>query len=160
MKISTSIEGLDILRRRMGELTRRVQGQALAKAARAGAEPILERARELAPRESGALATRGVVARDMVRKYTYAERGIGHHPDYFYGTFQELGVEPHTRRAGKRVWGVNVTGRRGGDARSWYTHPGHKAQPHLRPAADEAADAAVRAVHKVLYEAVMEAVRK
>jgi len=160
MRTKVSIEGTDDLRRKFGALERKLQGQILAKAARAAAAPVRDRARLLAPRDTGDLATRGIVSRAVKRTRTYAEFAVGHRKDNFYGVFQELGVSPHSRKVGPRRRGVNYTGRRGGDTRPVRTHPGHPAQPHLRPAFDQEKGRAELEVREVLLDAILEAIRR
>lgn len=153
--MSVKIEGFDVLGRRLQALEKKLQGKVLIKAARAGAAKIRDRARELAPQDSGGLARHGIVSIDTARKYSYAECSVTHAPRYFYGKFQELGVAPGTRRKGGKRWGE----KRRTDSRRFYFHPGHKAQPHLRPAADESESAVVNVVSGVLSVAIVEAMR-
>jgi HK97 gp10 family phage protein len=154
MRFQLDLDGEDTLRRRLLRMDHTLRGTTLLEAAKAGGILVRNRARELAPRASGELATRGIILATTVRKRTYVEVGVGHHRDYFYGVFQELGVAAHTRKAGKRVYGTNYTRRRGGDTRPSYTHPGHKAQPHLRPAFDEETENAIQAALLELRHAI------
>lgn len=147
MKVLVQIEGVETLRSRFQELTSRLQGQVLAKAARAAAIPVRDQARNLAPRDTGSLADRGIVSKAMKRTKTYAEFAVGHRSDHFYGKFQELGVAPH------EVKGT-------ADKRRGVIHPGHRAQPHLRPAFDQEKGRAEKQASDVLFEAIMAAIRR
>ena len=94
------------------------------------------------------------------RSATYAEYGVAHHVDDFYGPFQEMGVKPHQRRSGSKSkanrWG---RGRNAQDSREKKAHPGHKAQPHLRPAFDERRPQAEREAAEALNDELMKAIR-
>jgi hypothetical protein len=160
MKLRLDLEGEELLRRRLLGMGKALRGKVLLKAAKAGATLVRDRARELAPRGTGDLAERGIIFATTVRKATYIEVSVGHRRDQFYGVFQELGVSPHVRKSGARVRGVNYTGRRGGDTRPTYTHPGHPPRPHLRPAFDQELENAIEAASLELRDAVFRETKK
>jgi HK97 gp10 family phage protein len=156
VKTTVEIQGVETLQRRFQELTSRLQGQVLAKAARAAAMPVRDSARKLAPRDTGSLADRGIVSKAMKRTKTYSEFAVGHRLDHFYGKFQELGVAPYAVKVGRKKWGAKGAS----DSRRRIIHPGHRAQPHLRPAFDQEKDTAEKQASDVLFEAIMTAIRR
>lgn len=146
MKFKIELDGQDLLRKRLRRVDRSLKGKALLEAAKAGATVVRDRAREKAPKGASGDLARGIIFATSVRSRDYMEVSVAHRrTSAFYGAFLEEGVQPHTRKAGKRIHGKNYTGRRGGDTRPTYTHPGFPPQPHLRPAFDEETEAATRA---------------
>lgn len=95
--MAVRIDGLAELNRKLRELPRKVQRRGLRRAVRAGAEPIRERAEELAPRRTGRLA-RNIVTRYRTSRVDRAVIEVGPGLRAFYGKFQELGTSRHPAR--------------------------------------------------------------
>ena len=123
----------------------------LEEAARAGAEVIRAEAARNAPRDTTSLS-KSIETKTTEKSKTKVEVAIG--PDvaqkkgfrggiyHFYGLFQEYGVDLHFV-GGKGVAAVNRRARkkRSNLMDSYLEqhrkkHPGHKAQPFMRPALD------------------------
>jgi len=124
------IFGMDTIERRLNGLSEKLRANALAEGAQAGGEVIARSARARAPRLSGRLAEKGVIAEIVERAGTKGVAGVGLTKAEFYG----LIVEKGSKFA--------------------------RAKPFLRPAFDEQKDAAVREVERKLREVVMREVRR
>lgn len=135
MTNKTVIVGAAELKRKFAQMERKLQTATLVRAAKAGAAIILKRAKELAPRDTGALA-RALVTRTTRRRKTYGETSVTNTKAGAHAVLQEYGVQPHPIGKG--------------------THPGHKPQPFMRPAFDETKDAARAEVQHQLRRAVLE----
>lgn len=135
MRVRIEIQGVDELVRNLNKIPKNATRRSLAKAAKAGAEPILRSARQKAPVDTGRL-------RDSLRsKYAYQSsravrveissnmkpKGSSWHS---YDYYQEFGTSQHP------------------------------AQPFMRPAADEQKEKAVEETRRMMEQAVLEEVRK
>ncbi len=149
MRVNVGLEGLEKAVASFERLKSSVQAKVLVAATKAGAEVMAERARELAPRDTGRLAKRGIRTRVTVRKKDYGETSVGHTRANFYGAIQEVGAAPHA---------ITVTNKATGRKRK-VQHPGHKAQPHLLPAYDEQKAAAEKVATVVLRDEILKAAR-
>jgi len=127
-----SIEGVRELRGKFAALPRAVQRQTLLKAARAGASPVRDRARELAPRDTGGLAQKGIGTRITASRTTYAEVSVALKKGYAYGIVQEFGRS---------------------------ASPSHPAQPFMRPAFDEKKDESIEIAAGVLRREIIKVAR-
>jgi len=137
VKIKVDYEGVRELEAALEGMDRKMRARTLFTAAKAGAEIMAERARELAPQDTGALAEKGIKVKVTKRSQFYGEAAYGHDQKHFYGMFQEVGVSPHPQPRAKRK------------------HPGHVAQPHLRPAFDQKKGESEKAMHQHLHRALM-----
>jgi len=140
------VSGGEQLGRALDRLGQAVGGIILGQALRAAAEPIRDRARELAPRRTGFLAEHIVVVPDPERENALL---VGTTKKAFYGHMQEFGVQPHAIGKGStlRSKGRRQTGR---------MHPGHAAHPFMRPAIDQCEDEAGRRFAEVLRRGIEE----
>lgn len=143
MKIKLEIIGDRELKQKLERLGQRAQA-ALVKANQAGAEPLVNTANSKAP---GPNIQQGAVKVDGGR----AESSIGPDADHWYYAFAEYGSSRHEitgsplvfeGRSGRLI----VIGK--------VDHPGHAAEPFLRPAADQEQDAARDAAGKVFWAEV------
>lgn len=119
-KRTTKVIGIIQLERRLVNLSRSMPESVLRKATLNGAEPILQSARNHAPRDTGFLSDKGIQVAIVEADNKHADAAIGLIPEAFYGKFQELGtahMRPH---------------------------------PFLRPAFDEQKSQAERGVKEVL----------
>lgn len=135
---SVHLRGFRELDDTLRELPNRMAGQALTAAARAGAVPIRDTAKRLAPRETGNLR-RSITIRVNKRSRTGITMSIGFLKRAWYGALVELGVAPHEIRS-KKVMAD-------GDGEAFGTtvkHPGHTPRPFLRPALDTSGDEGIR----------------
>lgn len=130
------LHGAQDLARRLRELPKQMSRVALIKAAKAGAEPIVERAQDLAPKGTGKQFGRRTVhlAESIGTRFT--RRGalrvvvqIGTEKDAYWGFFIEYGTSKMA------------------------------AQPFMRPAFDAGAQDAVDAIAAVLRDEVERAER-
>ena len=110
-----------------------MQRQILVDTSRHGAQRVLTEARRRAPRDTGTLATSGQQLRVTRRKTTDAEARVTTTVAGSHAILQEFGVAPHK---------ISFKDARG--KKHSYKHPGHKAQPFMKPA----------------YQAVVDAVQK
>jgi HK97 gp10 family phage protein len=129
------------LRRQLKRLEGVAGERVLRSSLRAGATPIRKAAKENAPRRTGELA-------DSIKTRTKKDKAYGFLAyvlaGAWYAHFPEFGVKPHFQKRSKRFGGR--TKRR--------VHPGHAAQPYLRPAFDEKKDEAVGTVRTKLRAAI------
>ena len=72
----------------------KMQKRVLKRAARAAAEPVIQRAGQLAPRRRGELAGSIVAKRARIEEGR-AVVDVGPDSDHFYGLFQEFGTGHH-----------------------------------------------------------------
>lgn len=136
------LQGLEDLRRTLRQLdpseARGVKTAMLKKAA----EPMRQRMSELAPVEEGKPDLRDTMVIQAVRKVDDLDIGeiklqddesavaVGPNQFGWYGLFQEFGTAPHGE------------------------HPGHPAQPFVRPAFDERLPAAIQILRDELFRYV------
>ena len=100
---------------------------------------MILRVRQLAPRDTGLLADRGLQLKVTSRKPHYGETSVTNTRKGAHAILQEFGVDPHM-----------VRGR---------FHPGHPPQPFMRPAFDEnVADAQDEVAH-ILKREILKAAR-
>ena len=129
-----SVNGLDELLAKLGEMESLVtQKRIVARAVRAGAEPIRARAEELAPDDPttpGSRIKEGMMITVTEQTATEAIGKIGPARFAFFGTFQEFGTA-HLA-----------------------------AQPFLQPAFDEKQDEALKIMGEMLAEEIESAARK
>lgn len=163
MNIVGVVKGGDELMNALSALPQNLQRNAIRAGLRAGAAPIRDKARELAPKSSG-LTAKAIdlsSARDnrdgtfsiTVRVNTKKRHG-------FLAYFHEFGVAPHfIARTGKGQGRKAVQAALGGQGKldlkpmriggefvsGVISHPGHAAQPFMRPAFDLAKEEAVAA---------------
>ena len=135
MRIRVEIKGSKELQNALKKIPKNATRRSLAKAAKAGAEPILRSAKQKAPVDTGRLrdSLRSTfayqssrAARVQVASNLKPEGGSRHSYDYY----QEFGTSFHP------------------------------AQPFMRPAVDEQHDNAVEQTRKTMEEAVLEEVKK
>lgn len=134
------------VRARLDRVPAQVRGPVLVAAVMAGADPVLEAARQKVPVRRGVLRRH---LRKFLERSTSTEAvatvtwrsGTASRTPAFYGTFVELGTPERVR---KRSGGS--TGRM-------------PAQPFLRPAYDERREQAQRAAQAVLASSLMELAR-
>lgn len=165
MAKQVSVKGLRELDRFLSALPKNMQQNAYGAGLRAAAKVVVTEARIRAPKASGKMAKAiksGSVRRNadghMAISVRLDPRGNDH---AFLGLFHEYGVAPHYINAGNAdvsARKLTQSVRRGGDdagadvlvingslVSGAVLHPGHAAQPFLRPALDIRADEAVRA---------------
>jgi HK97 gp10 family phage protein len=141
MKLTVKITGGEELARKLAALSDAVAGDKLASAAMAGALPIQNRAKELAPYKTGTLR-RSIHSEIEQSTRNRAEVAIG--TDVEYAAIQEFGGTIRPKRAKTLSW-IGEDGQRV-FAKS-VTVPAH---PYLRPALDEEKDTAVREIGESL----------
>lgn len=164
--IEIGIDGLAELNAKLQTLSVKIESNILRGAVRAGQKVVLEKVRENAPQDSGALkkslrikADRRALKRGMVRADVVAgdktawyahliEFGTG---SFYEGTGGKSVRAPYVIKA-KKADGTEVsTGakrrslRIGSTFVSQVTHPGIKPQPFMRPAAEELQGPAIEA---------------
>ena len=122
--------GIPELKKEIGRIEAKAAGAALTMSAKAGAEIVKIAASGKAPRRTGRLES-DIVLGKTHRSATRAETEVGPGEKVFYGRYQELGVGPHHQPKRGRM------------------HPGHAAQPFLRPALDESAEPVKEAVKTI-----------
>jgi hypothetical protein len=136
---SMEMPGMDDVKDALARLEKSLAVEVLADAVEYAAEPVLARAQELAPSDTGFLKASGLViavarskrgAPNAIAKVR-AIRAAAH------AILQEFGVKPH--RVGKKA------------------HPGHKAQPFLKPAFLARRDEALLRVRERVRLAVLSA---
>jgi len=142
MKLKVNLEGVPELEAALEGMDRKMRARTLFTAAKAGAEIMAERARELAPQDTGALAEKGIKVQVTKRSQFYGEAAYGHDEKHFYGMFQEVGVSAHPQPKAKRK------------------HTGHVAQPHLRPAFDQKKGDSEKVMQAHLRRDLMAAIRR
>lgn len=137
VKMKVEIVGDEQLKLKLQRLGQRAQG-ALVKANQAGAEPVKGTANSKAP---GPHIHQGPVKVNGGR----AESSIGPDKEHWYYTFAEFGATRHEITGEPLVF----EGRNGLVITRKVDHPGHPADPFLRPAAEQERDAARDAAGKV-----------
>lgn len=158
------VSGLKELDAYLSALPANMQKQAYRQALTAAAKPIRDEARLLAPKQSGKMAKSiktGSPRQNQDGTFSVTIRLAGEHA--FLGLFHEYGVAPHFISAGDSGVSARLltrSARRGGvmgDTERQALkigdnyisgevfHPGHRAQPFMRPALDTRADDAVKA---------------
>lgn len=129
------IEGADQLVKNLQRIGGNASRRSLSKATKAGAEPIVKRAKELAPVDTGKM-------RDAIRS------------KFAYQSSRAVRVEISSRMKPEgKSW----------HSYDYYQELGtshHPAQPFMRPAADEEQKRAVELVRKTVQDAVLEEVRR
>ncbi len=161
MSKSFPVTGLKDLDAYLSALPKNMQKAAYRSALVAAAAPIRDEARLRAPKESGAMAKAiktGSARQNPDGTFSVFVRLDGTHS--YLGLFHEYGVKPHLIAAtGKGEGRVAVKkaaeGRGKVKARAMkigddfvggiISHPGHRAQPFMRPALDAKANEAVQA---------------
>lgn len=88
--VSVKIEGLEQLQRALKELPRKLAGQVLGQATKAGAELVVAAARQRAPKKS-----------HLVEKNISVQKGRGSLPER---ALYEVGVKKTRTKRGKRNW--------------------------------------------------------
>ena len=136
-----SLEGEKLLLKRLKELETKLAVNTLVAAAKAGAQPILERASMLAPVETGTLSAGLQLLTTARKKRLYGEVSVTHRKEAAHAILQEYGVDPHWQPKRKRH------------------HPGHAPQPFFRPAYDQLKDSSAAIVIRRLKNALMEVAR-
>lgn len=148
MRYSLGLQGDEQLRRQLLALEASVQVDLLAEATRLGSQPILQRAQELAPVDTGTLRRIGLQIKTKKRSRTRsgakgsavaAESYVTNTRAGAHAILQEFGVQAH--RVGKRK------------------HPGHRAQPFMRRAFVNRRDVALSTVTAKIQTAVLAAAR-
>ncbi len=135
MRIEVEIKGDHELVRNLRKISKNATRKALSKAAKAGAEPIAKRMKELAPVDTGRL-------RDSIKT------------SFAYRSSNTARVRIGPRIKPKEGYGVAY------DVFQEYGTSDHPAQPYARPAADEKKELAIEIVRSVMQGAVLEEVRK
>lgn len=133
------VKGLAELQKFMDQLPAKLERNVMRGALRAGMKPVLEKAQENAPVESGQL-------RDGLKLGTRHKGGTvmsyvkASGPHGYVARWMEFGVRPHNIAAQKDGWlsFLNVFAKE-------VQHPGAKPHPFMRPALDARANAAVNA---------------
>lgn len=128
MKMELRFSGGAELRKALVDLPAATERRIALSALRKGAEPMRERADELAPRDWGDLASHIVVNTVRKEREQEATVAVGPAVSVFYGAFQELAAE---------YGGVH-----------------HAAQPFLRPAFDEKAPEAIGIVREEIWKSI------
>jgi len=155
------VSGLKELDRYLSVLPKNMQKQAYRSALTAAAAPVRDEARLRAPKQTGKMARAiktGSARQNPDGTFSISIRLDG--PHSFLGLFHEFGVSPHLiARTGKGEGRVAVRKAKDGKGTinggvmkigddfvsGIITHPGHAAQPFMRPALDAKADEAVQA---------------
>lgn len=168
-KIKMEIIGDEELKRKLQRLGQRAQA-ALVKANQAAGEPVINTANTKAP---GPHVVQSKVKLDGGR----AESDIGPDKDHWHYQFAETGATAHEIGAGKkarralRIAGggrasqsalqeatansiLAFVGRYGLVVTKKVNHPGHSAEPFLRPAANQEKDAARDAAGRVFWREI------
>lgn len=120
------VDGFEALNKALRSVGNRTGGLVLEKAAEAGAKFIVDEAKRLAPKKSGALAS-GITAQVGRMQVGRVQINISYNKRQWYGKLVELGHALKRKRGGKTVGHV-------------------PAKPFLRPALDAKAEAAKDAV--------------
>ncbi len=135
MRVRIKVEGADKLVKNLQRIGKTASRRSLSKATKAGAEPIVNKAKELAPVDTGKM-------RDAIRS------------KFAYQSSRAVRVEISSRMKPEGAsW----------HSYDFYQEFGtshHPAQPFMRPAADYEKDRAVEIVRKTVQDAVLEEVRK
>jgi len=152
-QFSIRMEGGDKLAQRLKALPESVSKPVVRSALKEGAEPIRLAAQQHAPKSSEAphlSLNIGVSVASRIGsvdggRWRAAEDGeqavaIGPTKEFFYGLFQEYGTSPH-RQPKRRV-----------------NHPGHAAQPFMRPAFDGQSRNALGIIGRALWAALSQRV--
>lgn len=151
---SVHLKGFRELDDTLRGLPNRLAGQALTAATRAGAVPVRDEAKRLAPRDTGNLR-RSITIRVNKRSRTGITMSIGFLKRAWYGALVELGVAPHEIRSDTSM---------AGDDGTFYgkavRHPGHGPRPFLRPALDNQGDEAIRRMKARLFAEIEKIARK
>lgn len=155
------VTGLAELDRYLSALPGNMQKAAYRAALTAAAKPIRDEARLRAPKKTGAMAKSiktGSARQNPDGTFSVHVRLEGRHS--FLGLFHEYGVAPHliastgkgegrvaVRKANEGTGTVQSGKMKIGDdfVSGIISHPGHRAQPFMRPALDARADDAVKA---------------
>lgn len=164
--MSGELKGLRELDRFLSQMPMNLQRNAYGNGLRAAAQVLRDEARLRAPKASGKMARSikyGSVHRMMSGGWSISVRLDPRGNDHaFLGMFHEYGVAPHYIRAGDaglsprlvtrsiRNGGVSEVANQalkinGNFVTGAVLHPGHAAQPFMRPALDLKADDALRA---------------
>jgi HK97 gp10 family phage protein len=131
-------------------LPAKIHKNILRAALRAGAAVVREEARNQVPVASGALRRSIRITTRAKRGETYASVKAGG-PIAYYAHMVEFGTRPHRIEAPANS-ALNVEG----SARREVDHPGSRARPFMRPAADAAFTPAIQAVQAKLRERLTE----
>lgn len=140
IKFSMQAGGEPELRTALRLLENAVAVDILASATKIAAEPVLARAIELAPVDTGTLKREGLqikVKRRSRGGRIYAEANVTNTRKGAHAILQEFGVAPHRVRGSQ--------------------HPGHKAKPFMRRAFVNKRDEALRIVTARIRESVLKA---
>lgn len=149
--LDVKVTGLAELELALGQLSEKVAKNVARAALRAGAKPILEEARRLAPVRSGRLrdslristSIKGGVPRAFVK---VGPGGSKKHKGVYYAHMIERGTAKHLIVAGPGKM-LPVAG-----GRKSVKHPGIRKRPFMRPAADSQFGAAMDAFAEKLRQ--------
>jgi len=122
MKVDAKLLGINVALERFKALQKDLGGLFLQKIAKEAAQPILDRTRILAPKDTGQLAANMVIKRTR-RRINYGEVAVTNNKKAAHAILQEFGVSQHA---------ITSTGKNG--VTRTVKHPGHKPQPFMRPA--------------------------
>ena len=137
-KTTVRIEGADELKAKFEALGKEARGPTLARAGQQGAEVIRDLARTKAPGP--------YIDLEIEKQTEFAILfNIGPDKDHWYYQFAETGAGPHPIGP-KSGEAIRFTGREGEILRWAVAHPGHAADPFLRPAIETGQDAATKAI--------------
>ena len=145
MRVTVKVEGGEELQRKLRRLKGEVNA-ALDDAAMAGAEVIRRAANSRAPGPH-------VEAEIVERTKLGAEVNIGPDEEHWYYRFAETGATAHEEKPLNRE-ALAFLGEGGDKVVTSVDHPGHPADPFLRPAIDGNVDEANRAVGERLRQAI------
>lgn len=139
------IEGMEELLRKLGQLQDDVSA-VLDEATLAGAEVVRTYAAQQAP---GPHVEKDLAARTRLA----AEAHVGPDDAHWYYKFAETGTGPHEIGPDAKQ-ALAFEGNEGRVVTTFVDHPGHPAEPFLRPALDTQKGAATDAVGAVLKRAI------
>lgn len=164
------LKGMAELEKYLRTLPEKIKRDALHEALRAAGKPVIAEARRLAPKQSGKLAQSIMPGPLKVTPEGYQydiwayDRIKGGHG--FLAFFHEYGVKPHLIKAskvdmqiGNRQYGIRSVNNKIDEGSlkigdnfvgPYVMHPGHAAQPFMRPALDNKQDEAVSEFARVL----------
>lgn len=162
-EVTFNIDGLDALYKQLQELPLRVEKNIMRGAVRAGATVYRDRARELAPKVSGALRKSIKTSSTKIRK---GEAKVTVTAGAFYAHMVEFGTASYYEGKGKTVGkpykipkltkNKKRTGKKaiafGDVVVSAGVHPGIRPEPFMRPAFDRSTADVIEATRKYISD--------
>lgn len=161
-EIEVSIKGLDDLFKQLQELPLKVEKNIMRGAVRAGATVYRDRARELAPKVSGALRKSIKVSSTKIRK---GEAKVNIVANEWYAHLVEFGTATYYEGKGKTVGApykipkLTKSGKRAGKKAIKFgadivvnsaVHPGSRPVPFMRPTFDRSTNEVIEATRQYI----------